>query len=280
MSKLLLLSSMGAGPGRTVPVFASVAAHAVIAVAAGGGFGGWGAQGPSRAPVTEMQIEVEAATVALPVPVIADDSARRDSDGDHDEHQHAVSMPHAHMHSHAYPVAADHDAHPHSESIDHRLVGHDAEASVAPAPGVLASGDQGMPTFSIVLGRGGVSAGGVVGAVGSGTGAGTGTGTGVASAAEATFAEAMVSEHARLVSSLQPEYPAGARAQGVEAKVALEIVVDERGTVAHARVVKGAGYGFDDSALRAVRAARFSPARRGPSAVRVRMQWTVEFRLE
>ena len=47
-----------------------------------------------------------------------------------------------------------------------------------------------------------------------------------------------------------------------------------------ARVVQATGYGFDESATRAIREARFSPARRGEVPVGVRMRWTVEFRLE
>jgi TonB family protein len=235
-------------------------------------------------PAIEVEVDVEAAPVqeatplAAPVP-IADDRARQDVDGER-PHEHAQ---HEHAHTHPYPVAADHDDHPHSPSIDHRLAPNETGSLAAAPAAVVAGPEHGMPTFSIVLGRGTGSGGGLAGAEGTAAGAGTGTSVGAGEGtpgAETTFAEAMVSEHARLLSSLQPEYPSAARVQGMEAKVTLEIVVDERGTVDDARVVRGAGHGFDESALRAVRGARFSPARRGPAPVRVRMGWTVEFRLE
>jgi len=44
-------------------------------------------------------------------------------------------------------------------------------------------------------------------------------------------------------------------------------------------VLRPAGYGLDEEAVRAMRAYRFSPARRDGLPVRVRMPWTVQFRL-
>ncbi len=57
-----------------------------------------------------------------------------------------------------------------------------------------------------------------------------------------------------------------ARASGVEADVALLIVVDASGAVASASVARPAGYGFDDAALHAIRAFRFSPAQQAGRA--------------
>jgi TonB family protein len=61
--------------------------------------------------------------------------------------------------------------------------------------------------------------------------------------------------------------------------VPLEIVVSPAGTVETARVLRPAGHGLDQAALDAVRSYRFAPATKDGHAVRVRMQWLVQFRL-
>jgi protein TonB len=91
--------------------------------------------------------------------------------------------------------------------------------------------------------------------------------------------ESRVSVPARELRKVLPAYPAEARAQEIEATVVVEIVVDASGAVRDARVTRRAGYGFDESALAAVRATRFSPARLEGSAVAVRMRYNVVFRL-
>jgi periplasmic protein TonB len=84
---------------------------------------------------------------------------------------------------------------------------------------------------------------------------------------------------AQLVASVPATYPFAARSDGIEAEVPLELVLDEAGRVLDARVVRAAGHGFDASALSAVRRYRFAPAERDGHAIRVRMPWTVQFRL-
>jgi TonB family protein len=74
-------------------------------------------------------------------------------------------------------------------------------------------------------------------------------------------------------------YPDLARAADVEADVPLELVVDEVGAVIDAHVLRPAGLGLDAAALAAVRRYRFTPAERAGRPVRVRMRWSVEFRL-
>jgi TonB family protein len=106
---------------------------------------------------------------------------------------------------------------------------------------------------------------------------------GVASAAgeasDTAFSEAEVGVPAHLIASAPLVYPPRARAAEVEASVALEIVVDTGGRVTGARLLVPAGYGLDEAALAAVRAYRFSPAQRFGKPVRVRMRWSVLFRL-
>jgi TonB family protein len=95
-----------------------------------------------------------------------------------------------------------------------------------------------------------------------------------------TYAEAGVSSRARLLEGTPPEYPPAARAAAVEADLPLELVVDARGTVVDARLLRHAGYGLDEAALHAVRAYRFIPAQRAGRGVSVRMRWVVNFRLD
>jgi TonB family protein len=87
------------------------------------------------------------------------------------------------------------------------------------------------------------------------------------------------SVQARLVASVPLLYPPGARSDELEGDVSLEIVLDTDGTVTDARVLRAAGHGFDESALRAVRRYRFTSAQRHGRPVRVRMPWTVQFRI-
>jgi TonB family protein len=72
-------------------------------------------------------------------------------------------------------------------------------------------------------------------------------------------------------------YPADALRDRLEATVGLELVVDETGAVADARVVAPAGHGFDEAALAAVRGFTFEPARRNGAPVRSTVQLNYEF---
>ena len=88
-----------------------------------------------------------------------------------------------------------------------------------------------------------------------------------------------VTTAARIARSVTPAYPLAAREEGLEATVKLEIVVDETGRVLSSRVSESAGHGFDEAALQALQSTTFTPARVGARLVRVRMPWSVEFRL-
>jgi TonB family protein len=109
---------------------------------------------------------------------------------------------------------------------------------------------------------------------------GTPTGAGASSGGDdVVHSASAVQVAARLVQSVAAAYPVHARADELEGDVGVEIVVDREGRVIDARVIRPAGHGFDDAALAAVRAYRFSPAQREGRAVRVRMPWSVQFRL-
>jgi protein TonB len=98
-------------------------------------------------------------------------------------------------------------------------------------------------------------------------------------AGDATFETNQVSAPARLLARANVVYPPEARAQEIETDVRVEIVVDETGRVVAAHSLSNAGYGLDDAALRSIRQYRFSPATKDGRPVRIRMRWTVQFRL-
>ncbi|MEN0062461.1 MAG: TonB family protein [Myxococcota bacterium] len=55
-------------------------------------------------------------------------------------------------------------------------------------------------------------------------------------------------------------YPPEARAQGLEAEVAVTVQLDATGAVIHVEVAQPAGHGFDEAAMAAARSTTFSPA--------------------
>ena len=75
-------------------------------------------------------------------------------------------------------------------------------------------------------------------------------------------------------------YPDQARRDRLEGDVLLELLVDEEGRVAAARVIAPAGHGFDPVAVLLARRLGFRPGRRSGRAVSVRIPFTWKFRLD
>src|SRR5687767_9199710 len=65
-----------------------------------------------------------------------------------------------------------------------------------------------------------------------------------------------------IVTFVAAEYPASARAAGVEGVVDLELTVEADGTVSDVSVTTPAGFGFDEAAAAAARKLLFKPATR------------------
>jgi periplasmic protein TonB len=172
-------------------------------------------------------------------------------------------------HTHPYPVPPDHDWTPHDPNLQHQVAPAAPSAPAAAAPAETTSDD--TPHFTIAIGTGESDAHGLVSS--------SGTAPSQADPA-APFAEQEVDGAARLVRGVVPAYPTSARADGVEGDVRVELVVGLSGAVESARVVRGVGHGLDEAALRAAQQFRFAPATKGGAAVRVRMAWSVEFRLQ
>ena len=57
-----------------------------------------------------------------------------------------------------------------------------------------------------------------------------------------------------------PVYPEQARRRGQEGKVLLRLTIDERGNLLKVEVLEGAGFGFEEAAVEAVKRSSFRPA--------------------
>lgn len=79
---------------------------------------------------------------------------------------------------------------------------------------------------------------------------------------------------------IRPVYPLSARRRGEEGRVEVQVRVDARGNVTTAQVVRSSGYtSLDEAALRSVKRAHFSPARRGSTPVPATTKLAIIFRL-
>lgn len=76
-----------------------------------------------------------------------------------------------------------------------------------------------------------------------------------------------------------PSYTPTARRVRRQGRVVLEAVIDEHGAVTEAKVLKGLGFGLDESALRTVGTWRFEPARRNGRPIAVIYNLVINFRL-
>lgn len=81
--------------------------------------------------------------------------------------------------------------------------------------------------------------------------------------------------------NIKPDYPKGARQRGEHGDVTLEIVVSASGSVGDVRVASSSGYAeLDEAAVKAVKSARFVPAKRGGRPVASPARITLTFRLK
>ena len=75
-------------------------------------------------------------------------------------------------------------------------------------------------------------------------------------------------------------YPEMARKAGIEGRVFLQFIVNERGEVENPRVVRGIGGGCDEEALKAIKKAKFKPGMQRGRPVRVQYNLPVVFKLQ
>jgi protein TonB len=238
----------------------SLGAHALMAAIAGVTLYSLGAR--ERPPAAGVEIEIAAA----PAPVVLDTPV---------------------------PVAPQSSPPPPARKPAHRIEAARPTTAKPPSaaappptlsPALVAASAPTIPQAPSPPVRFAMSAGTVAGRAGgsapapSSSAAATSAGAGGAGA-EPVLDAAAVDQPATLLSHPPAVYPPVARRAEVEGDVTLEIVVDANGVVSRASVLSDHGYGLDAAALQAVRAYRFSPARRAGRPVRVRMRWSVQFRL-
>jgi len=79
---------------------------------------------------------------------------------------------------------------------------------------------------------------------------------------------------------IRPIYPLSARRRGEEGRVEIQVQVDVWGNVTSAQVVNSSGHtSLDEAAIRSVKRAHFSPARRGNMPVPATTKLAIIFRL-
>src|SRR5690625_304341 len=78
----------------------------------------------------------------------------------------------------------------------------------------------------------------------------------------------------------QIRYPEMARRAGIEGRVPIQFIVNERGEVENPVVVRGIGGGADEEALRVVSQAKFTPGMQRGRPVRVQYSLPIFFRLQ
>ena len=84
----------------------------------------------------------------------------------------------------------------------------------------------------------------------------------------------------KLIHSVEPVYPAAAKAERIAGIVILETLINEQGTIDDVRVMKGLPQGLDQAAVDAVKQWRFEPASIDGKVVPVIFNLTINFRLE
>ena len=81
--------------------------------------------------------------------------------------------------------------------------------------------------------------------------------------------------------NIRPDYPKGARQRGEQGEVVLEIRVNTEGAVDDVKVATSSGFAeLDEAAIRAARAAKFSPARSGQAPVASTARLKLQFKLK
>ena len=92
--------------------------------------------------------------------------------------------------------------------------------------------------------------------------------------------QARIDAPPRPLKAIRPEYPKASRQRGEEGDVIVVLSINEQGYVDSASVAESSGYQeLDAAAIRAANKARFSPAKRGRTAVASEARVTITFRL-
>ena len=111
--------------------------------------------------------------------------------------------------------------------------------------------------------------------------------------AQQDLLDAMVEDGVYVVSDEAPElvggldrlhrkirYPQRAADAGVQGRVYVAFIVNEKGRVQNPKIVQGLGYGCDEEVLRVIRTARFKPGKVDGRSVKVRHTLYVDFKID
>ena len=82
-----------------------------------------------------------------------------------------------------------------------------------------------------------------------------------------------------LISRLNPEYPKLAKLAGIQGTVYLKLLIDEKGNVEKIKIEQGVKDMLDESALKAAKKAKFSPAMLKDKPVKVWVVLPIAFKL-
>jgi TonB family protein len=89
-----------------------------------------------------------------------------------------------------------------------------------------------------------------------------------------------IAQPPQILSKTEPTYSEEARSAGVNATVAVNLTVGADGLPEDVHVLRGAGFGLDETAVETVRKWRFQPALKTGAAVRMRSAVEIDFRLQ
>lgn len=74
-------------------------------------------------------------------------------------------------------------------------------------------------------------------------------------------------------------YPETARKNGIEGKVYVLVMVNEKGGVDNVKVIRGIGAGCDEAAVKAVKETKFSPGKNKGINIKVKLSLPITFKL-
>ena len=74
------------------------------------------------------------------------------------------------------------------------------------------------------------------------------------------------------------EYPVLARQKGIQGRVFVMAFVDEDGSVADAKIIRGLGHGCDEAAILAVKSVEFTPGKNNNVPVKVKYSIPITFK--
>jgi TonB family protein len=88
-----------------------------------------------------------------------------------------------------------------------------------------------------------------------------------------------VDKRPEIIQTVQPDYPVQAQENGIEGRVTVKIIIDTKGNVEKAEVIKSIP-GLDEAALEAAKKVTFSPAEKDGNPVKVSMTIPFSFNLK